>query len=114
IAETIRLLGVFVERNEERLGDTADRIEDVSARIMRHQESFAESLRVFPVAMQNVGNAVNDRGRMDIKLPILMTLPGSDLVHACCGPLPDGLCDAVGPDLDLAAILQALTRGGRR
>ncbi len=115
IAETIRLLGVFVERNEERLGGTADRIEDLSARILKHQESFTEGLRVFPVAMENVGNAVNARGRMDIKLPILMTLPGAQVIDSLCGLLPAGLCAEIGPDLNLVAILQALLdNGGRR
>ncbi len=115
IADTIRLLGVFVERNEKTLGGTADRIEDLSARILRHQASFTEGLRVFPVAMENVGRAVNNRGRMDIKLPLLMTLPGASLVSGLCDLLPAGLCDAVGPDLDLLEVLEALTgRGGLR
>lgn len=114
IAETIRLLGIFVQRNEKRLGATATRIEDLSARFLRHQESFSEGIRVLPVAMQNLGQAINDRGRLDVKLPFLKILPGAELVAGLCELLPADLCDAIGPDLDLQEIITALLGGGSR
>ncbi|WP_235736161.1 MCE family protein [Nocardioides alcanivorans] len=112
IAETIRLLGVFVKRNEKLLGSTATRIEDLSARFLRHEESFSEGLRVMPVAMENLGRAINDKGRLDVKLPFLTILPGADVVNGLCTLLPTGLCDVLGPDLNLEEILEILLGGG--
>lgn len=114
ISETVRLLAVFAKRNQSELGDTADRIDELSRRIRRHEASFTEALRVLPVAMENLGRAVNDKGRIDVKLPMLDALPGAPLINALCGLLPTGVCDAVGPDLDLQELLEALLGGGRR
>ncbi|MFS3130424.1 MCE family protein [Nocardioides sp. Bht2] len=114
IAETVRLLGVFAKRNQSELGDTADRITDISRRIRRHQASFTEALRVLPVAMENLGLAVNNKGRIDVKLPALSALPGGALINPLCDLLPAGVCDEIGPDIDLQALLEALLGGGRR
>ncbi|CAM3203891.1 MlaD family protein [Nocardioides dubius] len=114
IAETVRLLGVFAKRNQSDLGDTADRIEDLSQRIRKHEDSFTEALRVLPVAMENLGRAVNDKGRLDVKLPMLDALPGATVINALCGLLPPAVCDAIGPDLDLQELLEALLGGGGR
>lgn len=114
IAETLHLLGIFVRRNEKRLGRTATKIEEISTRFLKHQESFSEGIRVLPVAMQNLGQAVNDDGRLDIKLPILGILPGAEVIASLCGVLPAGLCDEIGPDLNLTQILAILLSGGRR
>lgn len=113
IAETIRLLGVFVKREEKNLGQTATKIEDLSARFLRHRESFSEGMRVMPVAMQNLGRAINDKQRLDIKLPMRQLLPGQEVVNGLCEILPAGLCDELGPDLDLGKILEIILGGGR-
>lgn len=114
IARTVRLLGVFAKRNQADLGDTADRITDLSRRIRKHQASFTEALRVLPVAMENLGLAVNNKGRIDVKLPALDALPGASVINPLCALLPAGVCDEIGPDLNLQALLEALLGGGGR
>ncbi len=114
IAETIRLLGVFVKRNEKKLGGTATRVEDLSKRIRKHEKSLSEGLRVMPVAMENLGRAINGQGRLDVKLPFLKLLPGAGVIDGLCKMLPAGLCDALGPDMDLMEIIRALLGGGGR
>lgn len=114
IAEMIELLGVFVQRNEKRLGKTASKIEDISARFLKHEKSFSEGMTVMPVAMQNLGRAINDKGRLDIKLPMLKLLPAAEIFDELCGVLPAGLCDLIGPDLNLGQLLDVLLGGGGR
>lgn len=115
IRRTVRLLGVFVESHEEDLSDVATNIESISKRIMRHSKSFGESLEVMPVAMENLGRAVNDRKRLDIKLPVLSLLKLGDvpsLEEICTDLLPANICNAVGTDL--GDLLEELLGGGRR
>lgn len=114
ISETISLLAIFVRHHKDDLSDTATNIEDVSERILKHRDSLSETLRVMPVAMENLGRAINDRNRLDVKLPPTMLLPGSDLIQALCGTLPRAVCDALGTDPDLGAIIEALLGLGGR
>ncbi|MDT0201413.1 MCE family protein [Nocardioides sp. AE5] len=113
LAETIRLLGIFTTNHRDDMSRTVTNIEDVSARIMKYDTSLDEFLRVMPVAMENLGRAINDNQRLDVKMPPTMLLPGSDLLLDLCESL-NGLCDALGTAPDLGAILDAiLGLGGR-
>lgn len=119
IRETIRLLGVFVRHHEEDLSGVATNLETISKRVMRHSTSLGESLEVLPVAMENLGRAVNDRQRLDIKLPMLSLLKIGDLPSLeklCKDLLGKDLCNAVGPDLGglLDEILGGALLGGAR
>lgn len=118
IRETIRLLGVFIRHHEEDLSDVATNVESISKRVMRHSASLGEGLEVLPVAMENLGRAVNDRQRLDIKLPMLSLLKIGklpSLEKLCKDLLGKDICNAVGPDLGgmLEEILGGLLGRGR-
>ncbi|HEY9563534.1 MAG TPA: MCE family protein [Nocardioides sp.] len=112
IARTIKLLGIFVTHHRDDLSAAATNVEDISTRIMKHDGSLDEFLRVMPVAMESLGMAINDRRRLDIKLPPTMMFPGSDLLKAICGLLPPVVCEELGTSPDLGRILDELL-GGR-
>lgn len=114
ISRTLGLLAIFVRHHKDDLSGLATDIEDISKRILKHKKSLSETLRVTPVAMENLGRAINDRGRLDIKLPTMMLLPGSEIWKSLCDLLPKGVCDLVGPDVDLLELIKALLgRGGQ-
>src|SRR3546814_7955290 len=68
IARTIKLLGIFVTHHRDDLSAAATNVEDISTRIMKHDGSLDEFLRVMPVAMESLGMAINDRDRKSTRL----------------------------------------------
>ncbi|QIX26608.1 MCE family protein [Nocardioides sp. JQ2195] len=117
LSETINLLAIFVKHHKGDMTSAVSNITDLSERILKHKGSLGEFLEVMPVAMENLGRAINDKKRLDVRLPVLDLLPGTELVHALCaplGPLGDAVCrDLVGAQ-NLGEILDVLTSGGKK
>ncbi|KQZ70047.1 hypothetical protein ASD66_10230 [Nocardioides sp. Root151] len=114
LSETISLLAVFVKHHKGDMRTAVLNIEDLSQRILKHKGSLSELLEVMPVAMENLGRAINDQKRLDIRLPVELLLPGTEVVHALCGLIPGPLCEALSGAQDLGSVIDILLGGGRK
>lgn len=113
LSETINLLAIFVKHHKGDMRSAVSNISDLSERILKHKGSLGEFLEVMPVAMQNLGRAINDKKRLDIRLPIKLLLPGTEVVHALCGASKLPLCEQLLGAQDLSEILNVLFGRGR-
>ncbi|KRF17280.1 hypothetical protein ASG90_08240 [Nocardioides sp. Soil797] len=114
LSETINLLAIFVKHHKGDMRSAVSNISDLSERILKHKDSLGEFLEVMPVAMQNLGRAVNDKRRLDVRLPIKLLLPGTEVAHALCGSSQLPLCEQILGAQDLSELLKILFGGGRR
>jgi len=106
---TVALLAIFVRNHRKDLSGAVGNLQDLARRIMKHQASLAETLEVTPVAMQNLGKALNDQNRIDVKLPLRFLFPNQMIMDAICELLPGGACDILGPGSTLQDIFDVLS-----
>jgi len=109
---TVALLAVFMRNHKGDLAGAVGNLQDLARRMMKHQTSLAETLEVAPVAMQNLGQALNDQDRLDVKLPLRYLFQNQAIVDAICNLLPGGACDILGPGTTLQDLFDLLSSIG--
>lgn len=106
LAETLREVATFVRRHRAEIGSQIDDISAVSRSLLDHQDQLTALAETFPLLMQNVERAVDDDGRLTMRLRPADLVPGALAAQALCDELPAGLCDGV--DLADIGLLQLL------
>lgn len=111
LSRALSSLATFVKENRVAFGDRLDGLADVTERLLVHEESLKEAVEVLPIAGENIGNSFGANGRLQVKMPLRHLLPAQEAIGPLCAALPAVICDELGTDPDLGAILGALTGG---
>jgi virulence factor Mce-like protein len=109
MSEALSSLAAFVRDNRGALRGSVRGLTRVTENLLVHQSELIEAVEVSPLLFENIGNAIGDDDRLDVKMPLRYLLPGAELVDVLCDDvLPAGTCDALGTSPDLEGLLEAL------
>lgn len=114
LSGALRSLASFVEDNRGALRGSLRGLTRVTENLLVHQAELAEAVEVAPLTFENIGNAVGEDDRLDVRLPPRHLSPVPELTDLLCdGVAPDGACDELGTAPDVADLLEALLGVGR-
>ncbi|WP_121258898.1 MCE family protein [Nocardioides ferulae] len=113
LSRALRTLAAFVGENRGALrGSLRGSLRGltrVTRNLLVHQADLAEAVEVAPLTFENIGNAIGDDDRLDVRLPLRHLSPSHELTDALCDDvLPPGVCDELGTSPDLGDLLGAL------
>ncbi|MBC9731887.1 MCE family protein [Nocardioides marmotae] len=102
-------LAVFVRENRPALRGSLRGLTRVTRNLLVHQADLAEAVEVAPLTFENIGNAIDDDDRLDVRMPVRHLAPAPEVIDALCdGVLPAGVCDELGTSPDIGDLLLAL------
>ena len=81
-----------------------DRVTDS---ILEHRAELEETVEVLPLTLENLGNAVDDSGRLDVKLPPQYFSPGQEVSEPLCAAFPT-VCEELGTSPSPIDIIRGL------
>lgn len=111
LSHALTTLARFARENRRTLAKDTAGLTRVVRRLMTHEQALAESVELLPVWLDNLGNAVNEDDRLDVRLPPEDLSPTPALTAALCALAPADLCDRLSTEPDLAGLLAALLGG---
>lgn len=112
LSRALRSLATFVKSHQDQLKGSVGGLTRVTESILERQAELKETVEVLPLMMENLGNAVDDSRRLDVKLPLQYLSPSHEVTERICEALP-AVCAQLGTSPDLFELLQELM-GGKR
>jgi phospholipid/cholesterol/gamma-HCH transport system substrate-binding protein len=100
LGDAVTLVADFAHQNRQQLVRSLDQAVDVMNTLMSKKAQLDETLRVMPVALQNLSRIL--RGdKLEVRVDPTVILPGiANIVDSLCGaPQSNQMCAAFGPSL---------------
>lgn len=112
LSRALRSLSTFVRTHRSQLNGSLDGLRRVTESILERQAELKETVEVLPLTLENLGNAIDDSGSLDVKLPPQYLSPQQDVTEAICKALPV-VCDELGTSPSVKDLIRSLLGGGR-
>lgn len=112
LSRALRSLSTFVKTHQDQLKGSLGGLTRVTESILERQAELKETVEVMPLMMENLGNAIDDSRRLNVKLPLQYLSPAHEITEPICAALP-AVCDELGTSPNLGDLLAALM-GGKR
>ena len=112
LSRALRSLATFVREHRGRVTGSVEGLTRVTESILERRAELEESVEVLPLLLENLGNAVDSSGRLDVKLPPQYFSPEQEFTEQLCDALPF-VCDELGTDPSLIDLIRGLTGAGR-
>lgn len=112
LSRALRSLSRFVRTHQGELKGSLSGLTKVTTSVLRHQKELEETVEVLPLTLENLGNAIDETRRLDVKLPLQYLSPSHEVTEAVCAAIP-AVCEQLGTNPDLIDLLTNLLGGAR-
>ena len=107
LSRALRSLAAFIRENRTELTGSLEGLTRVTDSILEHRAELEETVEVLPLTLENLGNAVDDSGRLDVKLPPQYFSPGQEVSEPLCAAFPT-VCEELGTSPSPIDIIRGL------
>jgi phospholipid/cholesterol/gamma-HCH transport system substrate-binding protein len=99
LGDAVTLVADFAHQNRQQLVKSLDQASSVMDTLMSRRSQLDETLRVMPVALQNLEQILHD-GKLEVRVDPTVILPGlATVIDRMCSTGSAQLCAAFGPSL---------------
>ena len=112
LSKALRSLSRFVRTHQGELKGSLTGLTKVTKSVLRHQKELEETVEVLPLTLENLGNAIDESRRLDVKLPLQYLSPSHEVTEAVCAALP-AVCEQLGTNPDLIDLITKLLGDAR-
>lgn len=112
LSRALRSLAAFIKDHRGRLTGSVEGLTRVTESLLENRKELEETVEVLPLTLENLGNAIDDSRRLDVKLPLKYLSPQQDFTEAICQALPE-VCDELGTDPSLIDLIRGMLAAGR-
>ena len=93
LAAMVRAVTKFSRDHRADIGDQVDDITAIVRSLVDNRAQLAKMIEHLPLMAQNVGGAIDDKGRLNFRTRPGDLLPGDAAFKILCSELPEGSCD---------------------
>ena len=95
LAAMVRAVTRFSREHRTEIGDQVDDITAIVASLVDNRRRLAQMIETLPLMAQNVGRAIDDKGRLNFLTRPGDLLPGEAAFTVLCSNFPAGTCDGL-------------------
>jgi len=93
LAAMVRAVTKFSRDHRAEIGEQVDDITAIVGSLVDNRRELAKMIEHLPLMAQNVGRAIDDKGRLNFRTRPGDLLPGKAAFEVLCSNLPEGTCD---------------------
>lgn len=93
LAAMVRAVTRFSREHRVEIGDQVDDFASIAENLVDHRAELVRMIEHMPLMAQNVGRAIDDKGRLSFRTRPGDLLPGEAAFKVLCSNLPEGSCD---------------------
>jgi phospholipid/cholesterol/gamma-HCH transport system substrate-binding protein len=95
LAAMVRAVTKFSRDHRTAIGDQVDDITSIVGSLVDNRKRLAEMIETLPLMAQNVGRAIDDKGRLTFLTRPADLVPGTAAFKVLCSNFPAGTCDGL-------------------
>jgi virulence factor Mce-like protein len=108
LAAMVRAVTKFSRDHRTAIGNQVDDITSIVGSLVDNRKRLAQMIETLPLMAQNVGRAIDDKGRLNFRTRPTDLLPNKAAFKVLCSNFPAGSCD--GLEAGVATLFELLDR----
>ena len=95
LAAMVRAVTKFSREHRTAIDDQVDDITSIVQSLVDNRRRLAQMIETLPLMSQNIGQAIDDKGRLNFRTRPADLLPGEAAFQVLCSNFPPGTCDGL-------------------